>query len=342
MGIKRTDFGVLETGDIVSLYALECGPLRATVTDYGATLVSLLLPPHEAGGEDICLGFSTLAGYTSKHPHFGATVGRVAGRIGGASFKLGGREYPLDANDGRASLHGGHRGFDRHLWKGDAYEEGGEPRLRLSRRSPAGEEGYPANLDVVLTFGLSRSQELILGFEAKSDGRTVVNLTNHAYFNLRGEGRGDIASHEIEIRASRYVETGEGLVPTGRILPVEGSPYDLRKPRPLAEGIASLGGFDTCFVIDRDDSFLSDFGTVTEPGTGRRMVLRSSFPGLQFYTGNFLSGEIGKHGARYQRHAGFCLEAQYFPDAPNHPEFPSIELPPGVVWRHETRFGFEF
>ncbi len=340
--MDRVDFGTLETGEKVSLYVMELGDIKVSLCDYGASLVSIFLPPAPDSGEDILLGFSTLAGYAGKHPYFGSTVGRHAGRIAGARFSLGGREYKLAANDGSANLHGGLKGFERHVWKAEAFAESGEPRLRMERTSPDGEEGFPGRLEVIIVFGLTASGELSIRYEARSDAPTLVNLTNHAYFNLRGNGRGSVEDHELSIAASSYLEADAGLVPTGRRLPVEGGAFDLRKARRLGEGLSSLGGYDSCFVLDRQGPGLFDCAKVYEPVSGRSMSVRTTCPGIQLYTANFLAGEVGKHGLRYDRHSGFCLETQYFPDAVHHADFPSVVLEAGRLWAEETRYGFSF
>ncbi|HUX37254.1 MAG TPA: aldose epimerase family protein [Rectinemataceae bacterium] len=340
--MERVDFGTLETGEKVSLYLMELGDIKVSLCDYGATLVSIFLPPAPGSGEDILLGFSTLAGYTGKHPYFGSTVGRHAGRIGGARFTLDGKEYTLAANDGSSNLHGGLKGFERHVWKSEAYTESGEARVRMWRTSPDGEEGFPGNLEVSLVFGLHASGELSIRYRAKSDKSTIVNLTNHAYFNLRGNGRGSVEDQEVSIAASSYLEGDAGLVPTGRRLPVEGGAFDLRSPRRLGEGLASLGGYDSCYVLDRQGPGLFDCARVFDPKSKRSMRVRTTCPGIQLYTANFLAGEVGKHGLRYERHSGFCLETQYFPDAVNHADFPSVVLAPGKLWEEETRYGFDF
>lgn len=341
MKTERIDFGVLESGERASLYRLKSGPLTMTLSDYGATIVSLFLPPARGAGEDILLGSSTLAGLAGRHPYFGATVGRHAGRIGGAAFAIDGVEYPLAANDGPNHLHGGLRGFERYLWKAEAFEEGGEPRVRMTRTSSDGEEGYPGNLEVSVVFGLGGNGELILRYSAATDAPTVVNLTNHAYFNLKGAGRGSILDHEISIAASTYLEADARLLPTGRKLEVGGGAYDLKAKRRMGEGVALLGGYDCCYVLDRSSSELIECAVVSEPATGRTMRVSTTCPGVQFYTGNFLAGEAGKHGTRYDRHAGFCLEAQYLPDAVHHDDFPSVILRPGRNWEEETRYRFE-
>ena len=342
MALERRDFGRLAGGEGVSLWTLGKGELEVEVMDYGATLVALRLPPKGGAGEDILLGFSSLEGYLSQDSYFGSTVGRVSGRIGGAGFTFEGKECRLAANDGQATLHGGTRGFDRRIWEAEAYEEGGEPRLRLCLRSPDGEEGFPGQLDVILIYGLSGANELFMRQELSARTPTVANLTNHAYFNLGGEGRGDIKDHRISIRASRRLETGGDLVPTGRILPVSGSAYDLRVPGSLRGGIEALGGYDSYFILDREGEALEEALRLEEPRSSRRLVLSTTLPGLQFYTGNFLAGALGKGASRYGRHAGLCLETQGYPDAPNHPEFPSIRLDAGKIRRAETRLALSW
>jgi aldose 1-epimerase len=220
-------------------------------------------------------------------------------------------------------------------------EEGGEPRLRLRRRSPDGEEGFPGNLELCVTFGLEASQSLLIRYEAGTDAPTPLSLTNHAYFNLRGAGYGGIGEHWLRMDASRMLESGPDLLPTGRILEVEGSLYDFRRGRRLGEGLVALGGYDLCMVLDRR-SGVEESAWLWEEGSGRRLAVSTSFPGLVLYTGNFLSGLAGKDGLRYRRHEGLCLETQYFPDAPNRPDFPSVILEPGRTWSELSRYRFEF
>ncbi|HUW41248.1 MAG TPA: aldose epimerase family protein [Rectinemataceae bacterium] len=340
MSIQRLSYGILSTGEEASLFALRAGDFVATFSDYGATFLSMLLPDGRGGVVDILLGSSTLAGLAAPHPYFGATVGRFANRIAKAGFTLSGARYELAANDGANHLHGGLKGFDKYIWKAEAAEIGGSPALRLKRTSPSGEEGYPGRLEVEALYKLDADGRLESRFEARSDAETIVNLTNHAYFNLRGEGNGDILDHELRLAASRYVPVGKDMLPLGGIAPLAGTAFDFRKPKRIGADIAAAGGFDHCYVIDREGEGLVDFAELREPASGRRMTMATTMPGVQFYTGNFLSGIPGKRGSTYGKHAGLCLETELFPDAPNQSDFPTAVLAAGQPWAHSTVYRF--
>ncbi len=348
MPVSFTPFGRLSSGEEIGLFILDAGEIAATVSDYGATLLSILLPAGKGERVDVLLGPANAAGLLANRPFFGSTVGRFAGRIGGARFSLGGREYKLAANDGPNSLHGGYKGFDKRIWAATAYEEGGEPCLRLELRSPDGDEGYPGALDVTTTYRLSRDCRLSVAFEAKSDAETPLNLTNHAYFNLAGEGRGDILGQRLNLAASRYLEAGSDLLPTGAVLPVEGGPFDFRSGKLIGRDLASVSGgsagagYDHCFVLDRPGPGLFEFARLEDPASRRSLRISTTLPAVQFYTGNFLDGVDGKRGSVYRKHAGLCLETQGYPNAPNKPGFPSSILAPGRIWSEETVFAFGF
>jgi aldose 1-epimerase len=340
MSIERKPFGLLASGEDAQLFILREGELAVTLTDYGATLVSVLLPDGRGGRDDILLGCSTLSGYTAKHPFFGATVGRYANRIGGSRFSLGGADYPLAANDGVNHLHGGIKGFNTFVWKSETAEGPKGSSVKFSRTSPDGEEGYPGNLEVAVAFTLDKGGSLAIAYEARTDAETVVNLTNHAYFNLRGEGLGSILDHELALACSSYLPVDSGLIPIGDPIPVAGGPFDFRKAKKIGRDIAAAGGYDHCFVVDRRGSGLVEFAEVSEPITGRRMTAATTLPGVQLYTGNFLAGAAGKRGSVYEKHGAFCLETQLYPDSPNKPAYPSSRLLPGQVWAHQTVYGF--
>ncbi len=341
MSIEKKRFGVLASGEDVSLFVLKAGDLAVSISDYGATIASILLPAGKGSFDDVALGLSTLAGYTAKHPFFGVTVGRYANRIAGARFKLSGKEYRLTANDGANNLHGGPGGFDSRVWKAEAFKQRGDPALRLSRTSPDGEAGFPGDLDVAVTFRLSRDNELSISYEARAKAETVVNLTNHAYFNLKGEGRGTILGHRLRMPCSKYLPVDAGLIPTGILADVAGSPFDFLSEKEIGKDIGAAGGYDHCYVIDRPGPGLVDCAYVLEPETGRRMRVSTTLPGVQLYSGNFLEGAAGKRGGVYAKHSGFCLETELYPDSPNRPEFPSARLAPGEAWAHETVYAFE-
>ena len=341
MGIEKKHFGTLASGEEISLYLLKAGDFLAAFTDYGATWVSFIMPDTHGSFDDILLGFSTLSGYAGKHPYFGSTVGRFANRIGGARFELDGREYKLWANNNRNHLHGGRRGFDKYVWNGELSAISGDPALRLTRESPDGEEGYPGTLATELIVSLSPSGSLRLRYQAKTDKKTLISLTNHAYFNLAGEGSGTILDHELLLHSSMYLPVNSELIPTGEIASVEGSPLDFRTMKPIGKEIGNTnGGFDFCFIIDKEYLPLKPFAEIREPRSGRRMTVATTLPAVQFYTGNNLNGIAGKRGSIYDKHSAFCLETQMYPDSPNHPNFPSAFLLPGEMWEHETIYTF--
>lgn len=342
MEFERKRFGTLATGEEVDLFILKSADLALGISAYGATLVSLVVPGR-SGRDDVLLGFSTLGPYTRKHPFFGSTVGRYANRIAGGRFSLGGKDYVLARNNGPNSLHGGLRGFDKHVWEAEVYREGGGVYLRLSHTSPDGDEGYPGTLRAAVTYGLSGDNEVSALYEAEADAPCPVNLTNHAYFNLAGEGRGAILDQEAALHASAYLPVDATLIPTGELAPVAGTPFDFRIPKPIGRDLeAAGGGYDHCFVVDGAPGELRPCARVSDPGSGRTLEVRTTQPGVQFYTGNFLDGIPGKRGALYGKHAGFCLETQGFPDAPNQAAFPDCVYGPGRAYRERTVFSFDY
>ncbi|MBN2873771.1 MAG: galactose mutarotase, partial [Spirochaetales bacterium] len=285
---------------------------------------------------------STLAGLAARHPYMGASVGRFANRIGGARFELDGTEYRLAANNGVSHLHGGLKGFDRRLWKAEVAAEDGEPVVRMELTSLDGDQGYPGRLDVVAVFALRANGTLAIRYEARSDAATPVNLTNHAYFNLRGEGDGTILGHELELCASRYLRVDETLIPVpGEPASVEGTAFDFRKRKPIGKDIVAAGGYDHCFVVDGwNGSDLLRVASVIEPESGRTLEAYTDMPGVQFYSGNFVRDVRGKRGSIYDVHSGFCLEAEYYPDSPNRPDFPSCIVKPESPYSHRIEYLF--
>ncbi len=340
MPVLTRPYGSLPDGSRVNLHTLtNAQGMSAAVSDYGALLVSLQSADREGEIGEITLGFDSLEGYLGKHPYFGATVGRYANRIAGARFSLDGIEYRLAANNGENHLHGGLIGFDRVLWEADVFEEDGTCGVCFSRVGPDGEEGYPGNLDVTVTYTLTDMDELRIDMEAMTDRATPLNLTNHTYFNLRGHG--DVLGHVVEIAAAKYTPVNAALIPTGRLAKVAGTPLDFTTPHAIGERLAALpGGYDHNFVLDRKaDGQLVAAARVEEPESGRVLEVSTTEPGIQFYTGNFLDGSLtGRGGVRYARHAGFCLEPQKFPDSPNQPAFPSSILRPGSMYVHTILF----
>ena len=340
MSVKTETFGQTPDGKQVDLYTLtNPNGLRARITNYGAILVSLEVPDKKGKLADVTLGFDTFAGYLGEHPYFGPIVGRYANRIGKAKFTLNGVEYKLAANNGENHLHGGIKGFDKVVWKlEDIKAKSGIAFVRLSYRSCDGEEGYPGNLSCTVIYTLTNDNQLKIDYQATTDKTTIINLTNHAYWNLAGQGNGNILSHEVMLNADKYTPVDEGLIPTGEIKAVKDSPMDFTKPMTIGSRIAQVpGGYDHNYVLDSGGGSLALAAKVYEPNSGRVMEIHTTEPGIQFYTGNFLDGSIiGKSGKVYKKHYGFCLETQHFPDSPNKPDFPSVVLNPGQIYSTET------
>ncbi len=342
MSANEESFGQTPEGREVNLYTLtNTNGLRAKITNYGAILVSLEVPDRDGNLADITLGFDALDGYLAEHPHFGATVGRYANRIGKAKFVLDGVEYNLAANNGENHLHGGIKGFDKVVWRPeDLWANDNEALLKMSYISEDDEEGYPGNLACTVTYTLTKDNELKINYEAQTDKTTVVNLTNHSYFNLAGQGTGDILGHELMLNADKYTPVDEGLIPTGEIRSVKDSPMDFTLPMSIGSRIKQVGdGYDHNYVLNSgpDLSGLTLAARAYEPTSGRIMEIYTTEPGVQLYTGNFLDGSLtGKAGKVYKKHYAFCLETQHFPDSPNKPNFPSAVLLPGQKYTSVT------
>jgi aldose 1-epimerase len=347
--VTQQEFGKMPNGESVTLFTLKNkNEVEISITNYGGIIVALKTFDGKGLLADVALGFETLERYLQPHPYFGAIIGRYGNRIGKARFTLDGAAYTLAKNNGENSLHGGNEGFDKKLWKARTESGEGSQTLVLEYTSPDGEEGYPGTLRTEVRYTLSDDDSLRIDYRAATDKKTVVNLTNHTYFNLAGQGSGDILNHEIEIRASRFTPVDAGLIPTGELRSVEGTPFDFRKPRRIGERIDANdeqirlgGGYDHNFVLDREGEGLSLAARVADPSTGRALEVWTTEPGMQFYTGNFLDGTIiGKGGKAYPRRSGFCLETQHFPDSPNQPSFPSTVLEPGREYRSATVWKF--
>jgi aldose 1-epimerase len=341
MKIKREHFGRLADGTAVDIYTLtNASGLEARITTFGAILVSLKVPDRNGVLADVTLGFDTLDGYVGTHPYFGAIIGRYGNRIAKARFTLDGVEYRLAANNNGNSLHGGIKGFDKAVWKAEPVKSGHGPGLKLTYLSKDMEEGFPGNLAVTVVYTLTDTNELEIRYEATTDKKTPINLTNHAYWNLKGAGNGDILGHVLQLEADTFtaVDSASNLIPTGEILPVAGTPFDFTTPHTIGERIAQVeGGYDHNFVLRSGGGALTLAARVKEPESGRAMEIWTDQPAIQLYTGNFLDGSVvGKGGRAYQKHAAFCLETQHFPDSPNHPNFPTTILEPGRVFRSVT------
>lgn len=344
-------FGSLPDGRAVALFTLTNARGHVvTLTDYGAAIVSLRVPDREGKVDDVALGFDDLAGYlTDANPYFGCVVGRFGNRIAKGRFTLDGVEHALATNNGPHHLHGGLRGFDKRLWTGVVVGEH-PASVRFALRSADGEEGYPGNLDVRVTYTWTDDGELRMDYHATTDRATIVNLTNHVYLNLVGRTAGDVLAHKLRIDASRFVPVDSTLIPTGELAPVAGTPMDFRESRAIDRHITEVGddprGYDHNYVLDATYPHTPadpvEIAEVVEPFGGRRLRVSTTEPGVQFYSGNFLDGSaVGKGGLRYDRHAGFCLETQHFPDSPNQPAFPSVTLRPGQTYRSSTVFQFD-
>jgi aldose 1-epimerase len=352
-GIEQKPFGKLPDGREVTLYTLTGSHgFAVEVMNYGATIVSIRTPDRAGKVADVALGFSNLRDYLEKSPFFGAVVGRFANRIAHAKFTLDGKEYALAANNTPGgmpcSLHGGNVGFDKVLWQAETSQVDGRPALRLSYLSKDGEEGFPGNLKVLVVYSIGKDNGLRIDYEATTDAPTIVNLSNHSYFNLKGEGEGDILGHVLTFHAKHYTPVDQGLIPTGEIASVKGTPFDFTKPHRIGERVEASdeqlkygGGYDHNWVLDRKGNGLELAATVYEPTSGRVMEILTTEPGLQFYSGNFLDGKIvGKSGKPYVHRSSVVLETQHYPDSINHPNFPSAILRPGKTFRSSTVFRF--
>jgi aldose 1-epimerase len=345
--VEKSSFGTTKDGQAVDLYTLtNANGVTAKIITYGALLTELHVPDRTGTMADVVLGFKTLDRYEGDHPYFGATIGRVANRIAKGRFRLGGQEYTLATNNGPNHLHGGLRGFDKRVWKAQPVSAGGVPAVRFTYTSADLEEGYPGTLTATVTYTLTHANELRLEYTATTDKPTIVNLTNHSYFNLAGDGQGTILDHELTIMADRFTPVDDTLIPTGEIASVRGTVMDFNRATAIGARIAEVpgpapGGYDHNYVLSHGGGVLAMSAAVREPKSGRLMEVLTSQPGVQLYTGNFLDGTItGKAGVAYQKHAGFCLETQHYPDSINRPNFPPVVLQPGRAFKSTTVYRF--
>jgi len=340
-------FGISSDGQEAYIYLLRNrNGLKAWITNYGAAVVSLYVPDNHGKVEDVVLGFDTLYNYTQPGPYFGAIIGRHANRIEDAAFELNGVCYRLKKNNGRNHIHGGIKGFNNVFWKLSDYSEN---KITFTYISPDGEEGYPGNLNVTVSYTLTDNNELAIGYDAESDFDTVVNLTNHSYFNLAGHSSGNILNHFIKINADKFTIVNQEGIPNGQFQDVTGTPMDLREFRAIKHGIESdyeqirlVNGYDHNFVLNKQGTGLEFCAEVYEPVSERRMKVYTTKPGIQLYTGNWLGGWlVGKDGVHYQKWSGLCLETQFFPNAMKHRHFPSPILRAGERYKHSTIYKFE-
>ncbi len=342
-GIGRSVFGKTKDGATVELYVLTNSKgMTAKIMTYGATVTQLIVPDRNGKSGDVTLGFDNLDQYLATQPYFGAIVGRVANRIAKGKFILNGTEYTLAANNGPNHLHGGLKAFDKVVWKAKPVSSAEGQSVEFSYLSVDGEEGYPGNLTCKVVYTLTKDNELKIDYTATTDKPTPVNLTNHAYFNLAGAGTGDVLGHELMLVAQRFTPVDDSLIPSGQITAVKDTPMDFTKPARIGSRINQVkGGYDLNYVLDSGGSKAPVLAArVHEPKSGRVMEVYTTEPGVQFYTGNFLDGTISGIGGIYKKHSGFCLETQHFPDAVHHPNFPSIILTPGQVYRATTIYKF--
>lgn len=341
--VTKQPFGHTVDGTAVDLYILSDGKIEAHITNYGGIITSLLTPDRKGKLDDIVLGYDSLDQYIAKTAYFGAIIGRYANRIAHGTFQLDGKTYHIPKNDGDNTLHGGIRGFDKVVWKAKEIKDG----IELTYVSKDGEEGFPGTLTTIVRYTLDGGA-LRIEYTATTDKDTVLNLTNHSYFNLAGQANGEILGHIVKIDASHFTPVDASLIPTGEIKSVEGTPFDFRKPHAIGERINDNNeqlhfgmGYDQNFVLDSSGGSLVEAAEVYEPTTGRILKVLTTEPGVQFYSGNHLDGSItGKQGRVYKPRVAFCLETEHFPDSPNHPNFPTTELKPGQKFHSVTVFEF--
>ncbi|WP_268800788.1 aldose epimerase family protein [Pseudomonas huanghezhanensis] len=350
---EHAAFGKLPDGTAIEKYTLRNSDgMQATIITYGGTLQSLLVPDKHGKTEDVVLGFDDIEGYLKGTSYFGATIGRFGNRLADGKFSLDGKTYQVPQNDKTNSLHGGPQGFDKRVWKAESVKDKNSVGVKLSYVSVDGEMGFPGTLKTEVTYSLNEKNELRVQYHATTDKPTVLNLTNHSYFNLAGAGNGDILDQVATVHAARYTPVNGKLIPTGELAPVAGTPMDFLKPvafgKRIREDNAQLkfaepneGGYDFNWVLDNKGDVKKLAAEVSDPKSGRRLQLFTTEPGVQLYTGNFLDGTVkGKAGKIYPHWGAFTLETQHFPDAPNQPDFPSTRLDPGKAYTQTVVFKF--
>ena len=349
MGIEKTPFGSTPDGQDVSLFALtNQNGMQVKITNYGGTITSVLVPDKHGRISDVVLGFDDLDSYIQGCPYFGCIIGRVGNRLAGAKFEMDAKTYQLAQNNGPNHLHGGEYGFDKRVWDVVEHPSKDGGVLELHYASPDGEEGYPGNLDVIVSYTLTPDNEIKIRYRASTDCKTPVNLTNHTYFNLKDAGKSDILDHRLQLYAREFTPIDENLIPEGEIRSVHSTPLDFTEPKSIGRDIEQdhvqlrrAGGFDHNYVIDGKSGELRLAACVTEPESGRMLKVLTKEPGIQFYSGNFLDGTLtGKGGAVYKKRHGLCLETQHYPDSPNQPNFPSIILLPEDSYDTTTVYKF--
>jgi len=349
LAISKRFFGKTSDGQEVFLFTLSNkNGLTAKIINLGGAIIELHTPDRNGNLADITLGYDNVRDYEINNPHFGGLIGRYGNRIGKARFELNGKVYQLAQNDGNNHLHGGHKGFDKVVWTPEIINDGGQEALQLSYLSKDGEENYPGNLQVKVIYSLNDDNELKIDYHAVCDQDTIINLTNHAYFNLAGHNSGDILKHQLMLNADKFTPIDNEYITTGEIRDVKGTPFDFTKPMEIGarifeddEQLRNGNGYDHNFVLNVSGKGLEKAAEVYEPVSGRLMEVFTNKPGIQFYSGNFLDGsEIGKGGFAYQQRAGFCLETQFFPNSPNYKHFPSPVLKAGEKYNYTTVYKF--
>ncbi len=350
-GIVSEAWGEVDGEEVMLFTLTNANGMEVKITNYGGIITSVVVPDRDGNMDNVTLGFTTLDEYVEGHPYFGNITGRYANRIARGTFDIDDENFYLALNNGPNTLHGGEKGFDKVVWAAEEVTGDGEVGVKLSRLSPDMEEGYPGNLDVEVTYSLTDNDEIRIDYHATTDEPTHVNLTNHAYWNLAGDGAGSTGNHELTLMASNYTPVDANLIPTGEIAPVAGTPLDFTSPHSIGERVRDdfeqlvLGrGYDHNFVLDRpspDDTTLILAARVVDPKSGRTLEISTTEPGIQFYSGNFLDAtEIGAAGKMYRQGDGFALETQHYPDSPNQPDFPSTLLEPGAEFNSTTIYAF--
>lgn len=349
MSIKKHSFGKTKDGEEATLYTLiNKNGMSVSFTNYGANIVNILAPDKTGKLDDVVLGYDNVRGYEINSPGYGSFIGRHANRIGGAAFVLNETSYELEKNDGENNLHSGSKSYNKFMFEVETFEEEDADSIEFSRLSPHMEQGFPGNLDISVTYTLTDDNELVIEYLAVSDKDTVVNLTNHSYFNLAGHNSGTILDQKIILEADKFTPTDAALIPTGEVKEVTGTPMDFRSLKTLGQDIEAdyeplklAGGYDHNYILNTNGSDVEKIGEMLDDKSGRKMEIFTNMPGIQLYTGNFISGtEAGKGGYIYPKRGGVCFETQYFPDSCNKPEFPSSLLKAGDEYDFVTVFKF--
>ena len=342
--VKKGKFGLLSDGTKVHLYTISNGNMSFSATDYGCTITSIILPGKNNSKVDVVLGYSSLEGYLLSNLSFGTVVGRFANRIADASFTLNGTKYELDHNDGNNCLHGGFNRWEKMMWKARKIHTENGTGIEFTHTSHDGEQGFPGTLKAKVIYTLSEDNVLTFDYQAVTDKATPVNITNHSYFNLKGYNGGNIEDQILQLNCNHYLEVNDKLIPTGNKIDVKGTAFDFTVPKPIGKDIADTGiGYDHCYLCDMESATENPklAAVLKDPASGRKMSVKTTQPGIQLYTSNFIEGFMGKQGIVYHNHDAVCLETQCYPDSPNHPDFPDCILKPGEVYHQITQYIFE-